>query len=517
MKKSKAAAYCRVSTDSDEQASSLESQVVFFRDYISSRSDWELYKVYYDEGISGTSMQKREQFNQMISDGKMGLFDYIITKEVSRFARNTVDALTVVRALKERGIGVIFMNDGINTLDSEGELRLTIMSGIAQEESRKTSERVKWGQKRRMEKGVVFGHDLLGYTVQNGRLIINAVEAEIVRIIYRKYLIEEKGCGTIAKELYNEGIYPKHSKQWSPSVILRILRNEKYAGDLCQKKTFTPNFLNHKKKYNHGEEDKIYISDHHEPIIDRSQWERVQSRLEERSSHTKNANRYWCSGRLICGQCGKSFISRTKKRADGSVYRSWRCYSSAQGKSCDCGTVNDMVLLSAVGYVLNKIDLDKIKVEQDIVKDILSVDLESQVDVSMLLNRTKRIKQKKLMLIDSMAEGIISKDEMKQQKAHYDKELSALEFQLSKAQEQNKNIDNQTQQKLCKEVRRILNFDNSAEQLFHEVLDKIIIHKNNILEVYIKAIPNAFMLEYNTCGRGQGYHAQINQISTEDL
>ncbi|MGN0612576.1 MAG: recombinase family protein [Porcipelethomonas sp.] len=156
----KVAAYCRVSTDKDTQLNSLESQKKFFREYIKRQSDWTLAEVYYDEGVSGTSTRHREGFNQMIDDVNAGRIDLIITKEVSRFARNTVDTLSYTRSLKEKNVGVLFINDNINTLNPDGELRLTIMASIAQEESRKTSERVKWGQKRRMEQGVVFGRKL---------------------------------------------------------------------------------------------------------------------------------------------------------------------------------------------------------------------------------------------------------------------------------------------------------------------------------------------------------------------
>ena len=188
----KVAVYCRVSTDKDDQKNSFEGQKQYFTEYINSRPDWELVNVYADEGITGTSTKKRKEFNMMIHDAKCGLFDLIITKEVSRFARNTVDVLKYTRELKELNIGVLFINDNINTLDKDGELRLTIMASIAQEESRKTSERVKWGQQRRMEQGVVFGRNILGYNLKNGVLTINEEEARLVRHIYNKYL-EGKG------------------------------------------------------------------------------------------------------------------------------------------------------------------------------------------------------------------------------------------------------------------------------------------------------------------------------------
>ena len=183
----KVASYCRVSTDRDDQANSFESQQRYFKEYIDRQPDWELYQVYADEGITGTSTKKRAAFNRMIADAHLGKFHLILTKEVSRFSRNILDTITYTRELKALGVGVLFMNDGISTLEPDAELRLSIMGSIAQEESRKTSTRVKWGQTRRMEQGVVFGRSLLGYDVKDGCLTVNPEGAEIVRLIFYKY------------------------------------------------------------------------------------------------------------------------------------------------------------------------------------------------------------------------------------------------------------------------------------------------------------------------------------------
>ena len=279
----KVASYCRVSTDRDDQANSFESQQRYIKEYIDRQPDWELYQIYADEGITGTSTKKRAAFNRMISDAHRGKFQLILTKEVSRFSRNILDTITYTRELRTLGVGVVFMNDGINTLEPDAELRLSIMGSLAQEESRKTSSRVKWGQTRRMEQGVVFGRSLLGYDVKDGRLTVNPQGAEIVRLIFYKYGVEKKGTTVIARELREEG-YRTHSGnvKWSNSHIVKILKNEKYVGDLVQKKTFTPDYLSHAKKYNHGEEKLVVIRDHHKPIIDRDLWNTVQRELKKR-------------------------------------------------------------------------------------------------------------------------------------------------------------------------------------------------------------------------------------------
>lgn len=278
-----AAAYCRVSTDSSDQANSFESQKRFFKEYIGKNPDWSLTGIYADKGLTGTSTKKRKAFNQMIDDARDGRFSLILTKEVSRFARNTVDTLQYTRELKRLGIGVYFMNDNISTLDPDAELRLAIMASIAQEESRKTSERVKWGQRRRMEQGVVFGRDMLGYDVRGGRLLVNPDGAEVVRLIFDKFVNGDKSTYKIARELSEAGYKTVTGNDvWSNTVVLKILRNEKYCGDLVQKKTFTPDYLTHEKKYNHGEEEMVIIRDHHEPIVSRALWEGAQEKLGNR-------------------------------------------------------------------------------------------------------------------------------------------------------------------------------------------------------------------------------------------
>mgnify|MGYP001232151213 CR=1 FL=1 len=199
------AAYCRVSTDKEDQANSFEAQQRYFREYIQRQPDWELQGIYADEGFSGTSTNKRVEFNKMLHAAELGQIDLIVTKEVSRFTRNTVDALQITRELRRRGVGVLFLNDSLDTRTNDGELRLTIMSSVAQDESRKTSERSKWGQMRSMEKGVVFGGSLLGYDVIGGKMTVNPEGAEVVRLIFHKYLQERKGCSTIARELREAG------------------------------------------------------------------------------------------------------------------------------------------------------------------------------------------------------------------------------------------------------------------------------------------------------------------------
>ena len=384
-KKKRVAAYCRVSTDKEDQANSFESQRRYFRQYIERHPGWELSEIFADEGISGTSTKKRKQFNRMIACAKNGGFDLIITKEISRFARNTLDSIYFTRDLKKYGDAVIFMNDGINTMDPDAELRLAIMSSIAQEESRKTSERVKWGQKRRMEQGVVFGRSMLGYDVKDGKMTVNEEGANIVRLIFHKFADEGKGTHVIARELLEEGIRPMRAKEWQNTVILRILRNEKYCGDLVQKKTYTPDFLSHEKKYNRGQEEFVIIKDHHEPIISRELFEKANRILDEKAftqtGRPKHSSRYPFSGKIKCGRCKASYVARCKTRKNGSQYKTWRCFESVKhgsphidqagnhvGCSGECIRNEDAVYLMYL--VCKGLNIDRQKIISHLMKTI---------------------------------------------------------------------------------------------------------------------------------------------------
>lgn len=326
----KVAGYCRVSTDKEDQVNSFEAQKRYFREHIKNHPDWELYEIYADEGITGTTTKKRTQFNRMINDAYEGKFQIIITKEVSRFSRNILDTIAYTRELKAIGIGVFFMTDRINTLLPESEMLLSFLATMAQEESRRTSSRVVWGQTRQMERGVVFGQSLLGYDVKNGVLTINPEGAEIVRLIFHKYAVEQLGTSEIARNLTRNGFETyRGSTKWKANTVIKILNNEKYVGDLVQKKTFTPDFLTHEKRTNKGEVPYVTIENHHEPIISREIWNMAQERLRKNNKHRGgdcgHSNRYVFSGKIKCGECGSSFVGRFKYLKDGTKIRRWSC------------------------------------------------------------------------------------------------------------------------------------------------------------------------------------------------
>ncbi len=521
-------AYCRVSTDRADQANSLASQKAYFSDYIRQHEGWLLAGLYPDEGLSGTTTRRRAQFNRMIRDAEEGKLDLILTKEVSRFARNTVDTLEYTRRLKGLGVGVIFLNDSIDTRDSDGELRLTLMASMAQEESRKTSERVKWGQRRRMEAGVVFGNNCIyGFDLTHGQLTVKADEARIVRRIYHKFLNEGKGTHVIARELYEEGVPPPRSAtgQWSCVMVRRILRNEKYVGDVLQKKFVTVDYLTHKKVENRGQEEQILLRDHHEAIVDRLTWDAVQAELARRAGKQtdrgKYSNRYWCSGKLRCGACGSPFVPRTARRPNGELYRIWGCRSrvrcgsrkqSGQGKpvGCDMPMLNHKALTACVSFVLRQLELDYDTLARQVAADLHRALGNSGRDSAQLQARRADLERRKERVLDACFSGAISRQEMAHMKAKYDTELEKIGVQLLQ-QAHGEQIQAQQTQLLQDLVQAIRGGDICSDEVLAEAVEGIVVHDGSLV-ISIRHLPGPFQVWYTTSGAGAGYTTKIERF-----
>ncbi len=523
------AAYCRVSTDRADQANSLASQKIYFSDYIRQHADWLLVDIYPDEGLSGTTTRRREQFNRMIRDAEAGKLDLILTKEVSRFARNTVDALEYTRRLKALGVGVLFLNDNIDTRDNDGELRLTLMASIAQEESRKTSERVRWGQKRRMEAGVVFGNNCIyGFDLTGGRLTVKEDEAQVIRRVYHKFLDEGKGTHVIARELWEEGVPPPKSAtgRWSCVMIRRILRNEKYVGDVLQKKFVTVDFLTHKKVENRGLEEQILLRDHHRAIIDRPTWEAVQAELARRAGkqadHSKYSGRYWCSGKIRCGICGSRFVPRTTKRPNGDIYKIWGCHSrvhygsrkqNSQGDTvgCDMRMLNGKALTACVQFALQQLGLDYDALALELAADIQDVlaDAPREKDMARLKGRRADLERRKERVLDAYFGEAISKEEMLQMKAKYDAELDKISAQLLQ-QADREHIGAEQSLGLQELAQAIRERVTRSEEVFAEAVEEVVVHEEYIT-IKIHYLPVTFKLWYTTSGTRANYTAKIER------
>ena len=372
VKKINVAAYCRVSTAQEDQETSYEAQVAYFTKLITENPSWNLAGIYADDGISGTDMKKRDNFNAMMerclqNDREI---DLILTKSISRFARNTVDCLSCIRKLKERNIAIYFEKENINTLESTGELLITILSSQAQEESRNISENVKWGLKRKYEKGEVLAHRMLGYGKDaNGQLYIIPEEAETVRLIYGKYL-EGESLNSIARILKEKGIKTiRGNTQWNVNSIRTILVNEKYIGDAMAQKTFTTDYLTKTRKENQGELQKYYVENAHEAIIPREVFYKVQEELHlraniykksskrETESKGKHSGKYALSKITLCKECGCEYRRQIWSKY-GEKKAVWRCENRLRNgtRYCkDSPTIEESVLHRAVLHTINQV------------------------------------------------------------------------------------------------------------------------------------------------------------------
>ena len=335
VKKRVVAIYARVSTEHEAQISALGNQIQYYDDLFEKHPEWELYDRYIDEGITGTSVKKRKNFMRMMQDASKNKFDLIVTREVSRFARNTVDTLQQTRILRREGVEVYFTEDNIWTMnDEDGELRLTIMATLAQNESKKTSVRVKAGQMISFKNGVLYGNgNILGYDRIGKEYVVNELQARTVRRIFDLYL-DGNGVRKIQFVLEKEGhLTATGLTKWQPGNISRILRNSFYCGTIVYRKQFVPDFLEQKKINNFGEVDKVIVEGRHTPIVTKEQFEKVQQILSSKSDSVHNkgcrgkkiSKDVWCR-KMKC-ECGSSYNRVTwHKSSEGPQY-AYQCYS----------------------------------------------------------------------------------------------------------------------------------------------------------------------------------------------
>lgn len=508
------AAYCRVSTDSTDQANSLENQIGFFNEISRRNPSWNLVSIYSDEGITGTNIKKREEFSRMIRDAECGKFGLILTKEVSRFARNTLDTLQYTRYLKTKKVGVFFINDNINTLEDDGEFRLSIMASVAQEESRKTSSRVRWGMHRQMERGYVFTPPMLGFDCTDGVLTVNESEAWIVRRIFDMYVNEGLGAGAIAQRLAAENVpVYKRIKQWSPTCVLRILHNEKYAGDLVQHKTVVTNYLEHESVENNGIVDKISFEDHHPAVISREMWNEAQQICAARNSDragdgSSHNNRFWCSGKVFCGVCGGKFVTK-KKKADHSVIRAWRCsqYGHQNGESgCTNKTyIDERILLSCMQFALRKIPID-VKEAVGVLRQALMYKTDNDREIKALEAELDKLCARKRKLLELLADGTIDRDEYMRAVHEADGKVVLTEARLGEIRRYKK--DNMTFDAIEEKIASYIQQSQPTTHIYESILDKIVVFDDRHVDISLCGINTQFSVSYRRSGRGEKYTVQ---------
>ena len=430
--KLRVAAYCRVSTDSDEQATSYDAQIEHYTEYISKNLEWQLAGIFADDGISGTNTKKRTEFNHMIDECMAGNIDMIITKSISRFARNTLDCLKFIRQLKDKNIPVFFEKESINTKDAKGEVLLTIMASLAQQESQSMSQNIKLGLQYRYQQGhvEVYHNHFLGYTKDaDGNLVIDPEQAETVKRIYREYM-EGYSMDKIAAGLMADGILTGAGKtKWWTSTINKILRNEKYIGDALLQKTYTTDFLSKTRINNNGTVPQYYVEGNHEAIIPKEIFMQVQEELVRRRvvhtsangrKHSYSSNH--CFSQLIfCGECNEVF-RRIHWNNSGCKSIVWRCESRLQntGVACRARTVNEELLQDTILKAINEMILDKsgyMKMLQENITTVIRNDASASTDdiYTKLLELQKELLQKANNRddYDSIAEEIFQLRELK--------------------------------------------------------------------------------------------------------
>ncbi|MEA4922810.1 MAG: recombinase family protein [Eubacteriaceae bacterium] len=364
--KKRVAAYCRVSTEMEEQKQSFQNQVTYYEEYIEKNPEYEMVEVYGDEGISGTSLKRRVEFKRMIEDCKAGKIDLIITKSISRFARNTQDCLHYSRMLKNLGIGIIFEKENVSTMDAGGELLFTILSSLAQEEARNVSENTKWGIRTKFQKGIdhTCWNCIMGFKKEHdGEIAIDEEQAKVVRRIYRRYE-EGQTPHRIAKELNADGICGARGKPaWENRVIEAMLQNEKYNGDILLQKTITVDYLNKKCIKNTGQLNQYYVKDHHAAIIEKDEWEAVQLEIERRNAFCKKHNlqsyghvKSSCTfiSQVFCGDCGRKYGRKTWNFHSVHV---WFCKNSIHHKGgfCKSRTLRETSIKKAIVIAWNSV------------------------------------------------------------------------------------------------------------------------------------------------------------------
>lgn len=485
--------YARVSTDKDGQINSLSNQISYFEELINSNANWTYAGGYIDEGISGKNVEKRAQFLKMIGDARAGEFDLIITKEISRFSRNTLDSIKYTQELLSYGVGVFFQSDNINTLQPDSELRLTIMASIAQEEVRKLSERLRFGYKRAIEKGRVLGqNNLYGYNKKDGKLTIVPHEAKIIRKIYNMYIEGNMGVRRIAQELEKSGIVsPNTGKIFGSDTIKNIIQNPKYKGYYCSGKTMSIDYKQNKRIKVNDSAWTIHKDDNIPPIVSEEIWEAANNLYKKRSSFYKENSgkylqRYPLSGKLICAEHGTSYhrhVYKSKKRGDQEV---WNCKLYRQrGKQAGCNSPT--IYTSELQPILNEIYAAMHNSQDDVISGLVRI--YSQIDkhdyaaeAAALQEVIHNIHKKKDKLLELHMYDAISIAEFKERNnnlsaeierhTHALKELHAEE----KLQSQNAADINELRKMLSQEFAAN---DNFNAELNHSLLDKILVHKIN--------------------------------------
>ncbi len=497
--------YARVSTDKDEQLNSLENQVQYYTQFIQEKRNWAYVQGYVDEGISGTSTKKRDSFLRMIADAKAGRFDFIITKEISRFSRSTLDSIKYTQELLEHDVGVLFQNDNINTLDSDSEFRLVVMAGVAQDEVRKLSERLKFGFRQAIKNGHVLGNDKLwGYDKKDCVLTINEAEAQVVRRIFDLYANQQMGIRRISQTLLDEGFTSRKGNAFNVLTIRHILCNPKYKGWYCANKSQTVDYRSKRKVFLDESEWVMYPDPSIPAIVSEELWDRANALYKRRSqqmmSHQSAAefhNRYPYSGKIICEEHGTSFHRQVLRSSKGEK-EVWQCrvYRNRGRVACSAPQLRTTELDQIMSQIFDQLTQNKQAIIDAVVTVLQSVPDEHDYaqDIRHIEEDLSSIQAKKDRLLEMSIEGVISTAEFKQRNDGFNEQAKVLEERLAVLQSEAEKGQQTTAQ--LQEIRSALEeeltFQNSVNSaLVTTILDKIIVKKGSTkeelhLEIHLK-------------------------------
>lgn len=504
--KRKVAIYARVSTEHEAQLSALDNQIQYYDAILKQHPNWILYDRYIDEGITGNSTKKRKNFVRMLEDANEGKFDLIVTREVSRFARNTVDALQETRKLKKIGVEVYFTEDNIWTFnDEDGELKLTIMATLAQNESKKTSQRVKAGQMISFQNGVFYGTgNILGYDKVGKDLIVNEEQAEIVRFIYSEYL-NGKGTVVIADELTKrEAKTSTGLTNWSPAYISRVLRNPFYSGTIVYRKSYIPDYLEQKPKMNYGEVEQVIVEGKHEPLVSKEDFKKVQQIMDSHSKPIKIGRRQangvakniW-SKKLIC-ECGSNFNRKIYHKNKNNTTYCYVCYNrkthpknryqNSDYKLCEVKEVQEWKLQYMAEAIFRNLTQDINNRKELYDRLIKGIDIEEHPEkkIKQRINELNRLVEKETLKLDKLIDNYLDQTidltmyDIFQKKLSIRIEKYKIEIsELEKKYESIEPLDVRIE-KAKMSIRKLLdiNYNGVDEKIIEEFVEKIIVHKD---------------------------------------
>ncbi len=507
--------YARVSTDKDEQLHSLQTQISFFNDYISKVPNWEFIGSYIDEGISGTGVKKREEFLRMIEDAKRHKFDLILTKEISRFSRSTLDSIMYTQELLSNGVGVYFLNDNLNTILPDSELRLTMMSSIAQDEVRRLSERVSFGMKRSIDNGVVLGcSNIYGYVKDKGKLVIDEAQAEMIKIIFDRYANTSDGLLKVSSYLFSLGYKSKTDKRLDSTTLTRIIENPKYKGYYCGHKSKVLDYRTKKKKRLNESEWLIYKDEISvPPIVSEELWTRANIKLRKRqASFTNRAvnktifqNRYTYSGKIYCG-CHNVTYHRSSagKRKNNPV---WECqvYRRESLKGCSNPRVFELELDKIFKDMFNKLFKRRNNIFDEILsecKNYLETN-NNDIEIKKLQSKIIVLNNKKDKLLELVMEEYLSKDDYKKQLDIINEDLTIYQIKINELNnsKKDKNYIKKKIEKIKKSLEKCLDDNICYNDVFNELIDKIVVHKQSDkvikLDIFIKTGESIYTTSYN--------------------